>query len=193
MVDKLKQMHWKKILLMGGILMVALVGLCVQKPEGIKTTPLQPAEELKLSDFSEVFKEDILVVGESREINVDITQGQTLMKKIIVKNRDNQTLNGKIKVINVKCGVECPWAKILTDKIHLEPGESKVIEIEIKSHLMNVPGITELPIVFSQDDRWGEIGYLNINVKPNYLIYAGIPAVVFGILMVFWIWRRRRR
>ena len=45
---------------------------------------------------------------------------------------------------------------------------------------MNVPGITELPIVFSQDDRWEEIGYLNINVKPNYLIYAGIPAVVFG-------------
>jgi len=177
---------------MGGILLVALVaGLCVQKPEGIEPTPLQPAEELKLSDFPEVFKEDILVVGESREINVDITQGQTLMKKIIVKNRDNQTVNGIFKVINVECGIKCPWAKILTDKIHLEPGESKVIEIKIKSHLMNVPGITELPIVFSQDDRWEEIGYLNINVKPNYLIYAGISAVVFGILIVFW--RRRRR
>ena len=147
--------------------MVAFVaGLCVQKPEGVKSIPqIQPAEELKLSDFPEVFKEDILVVGESREINVDITQGQTLMKKIIVKNRNNQTLNGTIKVINVLCGVKCPWAKILIDKIR-EPGESKVMEIEIKSHLMNVPGITA--IVFSQDDRWEGIGYLNIiNVKPK--------------------------
>jgi len=63
MADKLKQMHWKKILLMGGILLVAFVaGLCVQKPEGIKTTPLQPAEELKLSDFPEAFKDSTLII-----------------------------------------------------------------------------------------------------------------------------------
>jgi len=63
MADKLKQMHWKKILLMGGILLVALVaGLCVQKHEGIKLTPLQPAEELKLSDFPEKFKEKTVIV-----------------------------------------------------------------------------------------------------------------------------------
>ena len=43
--------------------MVALVaGLCVQKPEGIKTTPLQPEKELKLSDFPEVFKKNTLIV-----------------------------------------------------------------------------------------------------------------------------------
>ncbi|RLG05156.1 MAG: hypothetical protein DRN68_09000 [Thaumarchaeota archaeon] len=45
--------------------MVALVaGLCVQKPEGIKPTPtpLQPAEELKLSDFPEAFKDSTLIV-----------------------------------------------------------------------------------------------------------------------------------
>mgnify|MGYP007109728207 CR=1 FL=1 len=44
--------------------MVALVaGLCVQKPEGIKTTPqIQPAEELKLSDFPEKFKEKTVIV-----------------------------------------------------------------------------------------------------------------------------------
>jgi len=66
MADKLKQMHWKKILLMGGILMVALVaGLCVQKPEGIKPTPLQPSEELKLSDFPEAFKSTLIVVGDN--------------------------------------------------------------------------------------------------------------------------------
>ena len=66
MADKLKQMHWKKILLMGGILMVALVaGLCVQKPEGIKPTPAQPAEELKLSDFPEAFKSTLIVVGDN--------------------------------------------------------------------------------------------------------------------------------
>ena len=64
MADKLKQMHWKKILLIEGILMVAFVaGLCVQKPEGIKPTPpIQPAEELKLSDFPEAFKDSILIV-----------------------------------------------------------------------------------------------------------------------------------
>ena len=63
MAEKLKQMHWKKILLVGGILMVALVaGLCVQKPEGIKPTPLQPAEELKLSDFPEAFKDSTLII-----------------------------------------------------------------------------------------------------------------------------------
>jgi len=56
-------MHWKKILLVGGILMVALVaGLCVQKPEGIEPTPLQPAEELKLSDFPEAFKDGTLII-----------------------------------------------------------------------------------------------------------------------------------
>jgi len=66
MVDKLKQMHWKKILLIGEILMVAFVaGLCVQKPEGIKPTPLQPAEELKLSDFPEAFKSTLIVVGDN--------------------------------------------------------------------------------------------------------------------------------
>jgi len=66
MVDKLKQMHWKKILLIGGILMVALVaGLCVQKPEGIKTNPLQPSEELKLSDFPEAFKSTLIIVGDN--------------------------------------------------------------------------------------------------------------------------------
>ena len=43
--------------------MVALVaGLCVQKPEGIEPTPLQPAEELKLSDFPEAFKDGTLIV-----------------------------------------------------------------------------------------------------------------------------------
>ena len=43
--------------------MVAFVaGLCVQKPEGIKSTPLQPAEELKLSDFPEKFKEKTAIV-----------------------------------------------------------------------------------------------------------------------------------
>ena len=68
MADKLKHMHWKKILLVGGILMVVLVaGLCVQKPEGIKLTPtsLQPAEELKLSDFPEAFKSTLIVVGDN--------------------------------------------------------------------------------------------------------------------------------
>jgi len=66
MADKLKQMHWKKILLVGGILMVALVaGLCVQKPEGIKTTPLQPSEELKLSDFPKAFKSTLIIVGDN--------------------------------------------------------------------------------------------------------------------------------
>ena len=43
--------------------MVALVaGLCVQKPEGIEPTPLQPAEELKFSDFPEAFKDSTLIV-----------------------------------------------------------------------------------------------------------------------------------
>jgi len=70
MADKLKQMHRKKILLMGGILMVALVaGLCVQKPEGIKPTPIQPAEELKLSDFPEAFKDStLIVVGDNASV-----------------------------------------------------------------------------------------------------------------------------
>jgi len=46
--------------------MVALVaGLCVQKPEGIKTTSLQPAEELKLSDFPEAFKSTLIIVGDN--------------------------------------------------------------------------------------------------------------------------------
>ena len=63
MADKLKQMHWKKILLVGGILMVALVaGLCVQKPEGIEPTPIQPSEDLKLSDFPEAFKDSTLII-----------------------------------------------------------------------------------------------------------------------------------
>ena len=63
MADKLKHMHWKKILLVGGILMVALVaGLCVQKPEGIEPTPLQPSEELKLYDFPEAFKDSTLII-----------------------------------------------------------------------------------------------------------------------------------
>jgi len=62
MADKLKQIIMEKIIL-GVILMVALVaGLCVQKPEGIKLTPLQPAEELKLSDFPEAFKDSTLIV-----------------------------------------------------------------------------------------------------------------------------------
>ena len=68
MADKLKHMHWKKILLVGGILMVVLVaGLCVQKPEGTKPTPtpLQPAEELKLSDFPEAFKSTLIIVGDN--------------------------------------------------------------------------------------------------------------------------------
>jgi len=35
----------------------------VQKPEGIKPTPpIQPAEELKLSDFPEAFKDSTLIV-----------------------------------------------------------------------------------------------------------------------------------
>ena len=63
MADKLKQMLWKKILLVEGILMVAFVaGLCVQKPEGIEPTPLQPSEEQKLSDFPEAFKDSTLII-----------------------------------------------------------------------------------------------------------------------------------
>jgi len=56
-------------IILGVILMAALVaGLCVQKPEGLrlKIAPqIQPAEELKLSVFSEAFKDSstLIVVG----------------------------------------------------------------------------------------------------------------------------------
>ena len=46
MADKLKYMHWKKILLVGGILMVALVlGFCVQKLEIIDVNKLPSLNE----------------------------------------------------------------------------------------------------------------------------------------------------
>ena len=46
--------------------MVALVaGLCVQKLEGIEPTPLQPSEELKLSDFPKAFKSTLIIVGDN--------------------------------------------------------------------------------------------------------------------------------
>ena len=64
---------------MGGILVVAFVaGLCVQKPEGIKTTPqIQPAEELKLSDFPEKFKEKTVIVlgDDATEIERQAAEG----------------------------------------------------------------------------------------------------------------------
>ena len=64
LVSKIKQMsNLKKLLLLGGIVVVALaLALCVQKPEEITTpTPVQP-KELKLSDFPEVFKDNTLIV-----------------------------------------------------------------------------------------------------------------------------------
>ena len=45
--------------------MALVAGLCVQKPEGIEPTPLQPVEELKLSDFPEAFKSTLIVVGDN--------------------------------------------------------------------------------------------------------------------------------
>jgi len=46
------------------ILVVAFVaGLYVQKPEGVKIAPqIQPAEELKLSDFPDAFKDSTLII-----------------------------------------------------------------------------------------------------------------------------------
>ena len=92
-------MHWKKILLVGGILMVAFVaGLCVQKPEGIEPTPLQPAEELKLSDFPEAaFKDStLIVVGdnaseiEMQAVNeiADYLENETGNKPLIKKHSE---------------------------------------------------------------------------------------------------------
>jgi len=41
----------------------------VQKPEGIEPTPLQPAEELKLSDFPEAFKDStLIIVGDNASV-----------------------------------------------------------------------------------------------------------------------------
>ena len=39
--------------------------VCVQKPEGIEPTPLQPSEEQKLSDFPEAFKSTLIIVGDN--------------------------------------------------------------------------------------------------------------------------------
>ena len=63
MINKLKQTSWKKILLIGVILMIPLiVNLRVQKLEGKTIKPFQPSKELKLSDFPEVFKNSTLII-----------------------------------------------------------------------------------------------------------------------------------
>jgi len=78
--------------------MVALVaGLCVQKPEGIEPTPLQPAEELKLSDFPEAFKDStLIIVGdntsdiEMQAVNeiADYLENETGNKPLIKKHSE---------------------------------------------------------------------------------------------------------
>ena len=74
--------------------MVALVaGLCVQKPEGIEPTPLQPAEELKLSDFPEAFKSTLIVGDNASDIEIqavneiaDYLENETGNKPLIKKH-----------------------------------------------------------------------------------------------------------
>jgi uncharacterized membrane protein len=129
-----------------------------------------------------------------KEINVEITQGETLFKKVTLKNTGNQALNGSIEVLNVECGLDCPWAKLSVNRLNLMPNESKDIEIEIRSHLLNKIEKTTLSIRFYPNDNprnYTEID-LNINVKLNYLLYLGLPICIISFIIIIILWKKRK-
>ncbi len=62
----------KAVILIGGMIMVvAVLSLCVQKPEEGAPT-IQPGKELKLSDFPEVFSESTLIVVGDNASEVEV-------------------------------------------------------------------------------------------------------------------------
>jgi len=135
MAEKLKQMHRKKILLMGGILLVAFVaGLCVQKPEGIKLTPLQPAEELKLYDFPEDFKDSTLIVVGDNASDIEMQaaneiayylENETGNKPLIKKHSeisDEDKRNYNLIVVDM------PKTNLLLEEVYAENTENKQID-----------------------------------------------------------------
>jgi len=175
---------------MGGILMVALVaGLCVQKPEGIEPTPLQPVEELKLSDFPEAFKDStLIVVGdnaseiEMQAVNeiADYLENETGNKPLIKKHSeisDENKRNYNLIVVGTPRTnpfLEEVYALTNATKVTEEfPGEGKgVLEI-----LRNPWDESKAMLLVEGSDEWGVKGAENsllepmkINVKKKNLI-----------------------
>jgi len=170
--------------------MVALVaGLCVQKPEGIEPTPLQPAEELKLSDFPEAFKDStLIVVGdnasdiEMQAVNeiAEYLENETGNKPLIKKHSeisDEDKRNYNLIVVGTPKTnpfLEEVYALTNATKVTEEfPGEGKgVLEI-----LRNPWDESKAMLLVEGSDEWGVKGAENsllepmkINVKKKSLI-----------------------
>jgi len=170
--------------------MVALVaGLCVQKPEGIEPTPLQPAEELKLSDFPEAFKDStLIVVGdnasdiEMQAVNeiAEYLENETGNKPLIKKHSeisDEDKRNYNLIVVGTpKTNPFLEEVYALTNATRVTeefPGEGKgVLEI-----LRNPWDESKAMLLVEGSDEWGVKGAENsllepmkINVKKKSLI-----------------------
>jgi len=150
--------------------MVALVaGLCVQKPEGIEPTPLQPAEELKLSDFPEAFKSTLIVVGdnasdiEMQAVNeiADYLENETGNKPLIKKYSeisDEDKRNYNLIVVGTPKTnplLEEVYAMTNATRVTEEfPGEGKgVLEI-----LRNPWDESKAMLLVEGSDEWGVKG-----------------------------------
>ena len=160
--------------------MVALVaGLCVQKPEGIEPTPLQPSEEQKLSDFPEAFKDStLIVVGdnaseiEMQAVNeiADYLQKKTGNKPLIKKHSeisDEDKRNYNLIVVGTpKTNPFLEEVYALTNATRVTeefPGEGKgVLEI-----LRNPWDEEKAMLLVEGSDKWGaRVGSLMI-VEEN--------------------------
>ena len=75
-----------------------VVGLCVQKPEGIKPTPLRPSEELKLSDFPEAFKDSTLIIVGDNTSDIEM-QAANEIAEYLENERGNKPLIKKYSEI----------------------------------------------------------------------------------------------
>ena len=149
--------------------MALVAGLCVQKPEGIKTNPLQPAEELKLSDFPEAFKSTLIVVGdnasdiEMQAVNeiADYLENETgnkpLMKKHSEITEEDKRNYNLIVVGTPKTNplLEEVYAMTNATRVTEEfPGEGKgVLEI-----LRNPWDESKAMLLVEGSDEWGVKG-----------------------------------
>lgn len=201
MADKLKQMHRKKILLVGGILMVALVaGLCVQKPEGIKTTPLQPAEELKLSDLPEAFKDSTLIIVGDNASDIEMqavneiadyleneTGNKPLVKKYSEISDEDKRNNNLIIVGTPKTNplLEEVYAMTNATRVTEEfPGEGKGV-LEILRNPWDESGVIFL--IEGSDEKGVGFGVLKILIEGEEFKEFNFSSLEVDILNEKWV------
>jgi len=169
--------------------MVALVaGLCVQKPEGIEPTPLQPAEELKLSDFPEAFKDSTLIIVGDNTSDIEMQAVNEIAEylenetgnKPLIKKHSEITEEDKRNYNLIVVGT--PKTNPFLEEVYAMTNVTRVTEEfpgEGKGVLEILPNPWDESKAMLLVEGWDERGLFSIMLFPTKEIHIGSPTYIY--------------